>query len=133
VGLSDPDRWADGWLHTRDAGTVDPHTGLVTIKGRLDSQVSIGGLKVDLTEVEETLGDLPGVEAAVVVHDNVVTAYLQLTEPATVAQVEAGLAERLAAYKRPRRVHALAAMPRTTTGKLVRDRSVLRDAAREER
>ncbi|TDP93006.1 class I adenylate-forming enzyme family protein [Labedaea rhizosphaerae] len=133
VGLSDPDRWADGWLHTRDAGTVDPHTGLVTIKGRLDSQISIGGLKVDLTEVEETLGGLPGVEAAVVVHDSMVTAYVQLAEPATVAQVEAGLAERLAAYKRPRRVHALAAMPRTTTGKLVRDRSVLRDASREER
>ena len=133
VGLSDPDRWAGGWLHTRDAGTVDPQTGLVTIKGRLDSQVSIGGLKVDLTEVEATLNDLPGVAAAVVLHDSVVTAYVQLAEAVTVADVEAGLAERLAAYKRPRRVHALAAMPRTTTGKLVRDRSVLRDASREER
>ena len=131
VGLSDPDRWADGWLRTRDAGTVDPDTGLVTIKGRLDSQVSIGGLKVDLTEVEATLTDLPGVVAAVVLHDDVITAYLQLADPA--ADVESALAERLAAYKRPRRLHVLAAMPRTTTGKLVRDRSVLREAAREGR
>ncbi|QFZ21221.1 class I adenylate-forming enzyme family protein [Saccharothrix syringae] len=131
VGLADPTRWADGWLHTRDAGAVDPSTGLVTVKGRLDSQISVGGLKVDLTEVEATLGGLPGVVAAVVLHDEVVTAYAELAEPATAATVEAGLTERLAAYKRPRRLHVLPAMPRTTTGKLVRDPTVLRRAARE--
>ncbi|GAA3463582.1 fatty acid--CoA ligase family protein [Saccharothrix longispora] len=130
VGLSDPDRWADGWLRTKDAGAVDPVTGLVTVKGRLDSQVSVGGLKVDLTEVEATLAGLPGVVAAVVLHDDVVTAYAQLDAPATAEAVRTGLAERLAAYKRPRRLHVLDAMPRTTTGKLVRDHSVLRQAAR---
>lgn len=128
VGLSDPTRWADGWLHTRDAGTVDPATGLVTVKGRLDSQVSVGGLKVDLTEVEATLGALPGVVAAVVLYDEVITAYVQLAPGAAASAVEAGMTERLAAYKRPRRLHVLEAMPRTTTGKLVRDRSVLRQA-----
>ncbi|MFE2753930.1 class I adenylate-forming enzyme family protein [Actinosynnema sp. NPDC059335] len=128
VGLSDPSRWADGWLHTRDAGVVDPGTGLVTVKGRLDSQVSVGGLKVDLTEVEATLAELPGVVAAVVLHDDVITAFAQLDAPATAASVQAGLAERLAAYKRPRRLHVLDALPRTTTGKLVRDLAVLRRA-----
>jgi acyl-CoA synthetase (AMP-forming)/AMP-acid ligase II len=48
--LVDETRWVDGWLHTKDAATIDPVTGLVTILGRLDSQVSIGGLKVDLTQ-----------------------------------------------------------------------------------
>jgi acyl-coenzyme A synthetase/AMP-(fatty) acid ligase len=129
VGLSDPARWADGWLHTRDAGTVDPGTGLVTINGRLDSQISVGGLKVDLTEVEATLAELPGVLAAVVLLDDVITAYVQLAPPATAATVQAALTERLAGYKRPRRLHVLAAMPRTTTGKLVRDISLLRAAA----
>jgi acyl-coenzyme A synthetase/AMP-(fatty) acid ligase len=128
VGLSDPTRWSDGWLHTRDAGTVDPDTGLVTVRGRLDSQISVGGLKVDLTEVEATLGEVPGVVAAVVLYDQVITAYLQLDPPATAATVEAVLVERLAVYKRPRRLHVLDAMPRTTTGKLVRDPSVLRQA-----
>jgi acyl-coenzyme A synthetase/AMP-(fatty) acid ligase len=129
VGLSDPTRWADGWLRTRDAGTAD--AGLVTVLGRLDSQISIGGLKVDLTEVEAIVRTLPGVAEAVVLYDDVITAYLKLAPPATAAAVEAVLAHRLAAYKRPRRMHVLDEMPRTTTGKLVRDSSVLRRAARE--
>jgi len=127
VGLSDPARWADGWLHTKDAGRVDPDTGLVTVLGRLDSQVSVGGLKVDLTEVEHTLTELPGVAAAVVLYDKEITAFVQLTGDATGESVEASLAERVAGYKRPRTMHFLTALPRTTTGKLVRDRTVLRD------
>jgi 3-hydroxy-4-methylanthranilate adenylyltransferase len=66
-----------------------------------------------------------------VLHDDVITAYAQLDAPATAASVQAALAERLAPYKRPRRLQVLDAMPRTTTGKLVRDRSVLRHAAQE--
>ncbi len=129
LGLSDPARWTDGWLRTRDAGVVDAETGLVSIKGRLDSQVSVGGMKVDLTEVEYTLGTLRGVEAAVVVFDGSITAYLQLTERRDVAVLESELAQRLAPYKRPRTLRLLDQLPRTTTGKLVRDLTVLRKAA----
>jgi acyl-coenzyme A synthetase/AMP-(fatty) acid ligase len=129
LGLSDPTRWSGGWLHTRDAGVVDPETGLVSIKGRLDSQVSIGGLKVDLTEVEYTLASLPGVESAVVVFDGAITAYVQLNTPRASATLDADLAQRLASYKRPRTLHVLDQLPRTTTGKLVRDLPTLRKAA----
>lgn len=129
VGLADPTRWADGWLHTRDAGTVDPETGLVTIKGRLDSQVSVGGMKVDLTEVESTVAELPGVGAAVVVWDDGITAYVQPDGPLSEETLDKLLAERLAGYKRPRTLHLLDQLPRTTTGKLVRSPTVLRDAA----
>jgi acyl-coenzyme A synthetase/AMP-(fatty) acid ligase len=127
VGLSDPARWADGWLHTKDAGRVDEQTGLVTVLGRLDSQVSVGGLKVDLTEVEHTLTELPGVAAAVVLYDKEITAFVQLSGDTTGPAVEAALAERVAGWKRPRTMHFVTALPRTTTGKLVRDRGVLRD------
>ncbi len=128
VGLSDPSRWTDGWLHTKDAGTVDPDNGLVRIHGRLDSQVSVGGLKVDLTEVEQTLATLPGVTGAVVVFADGIEAYMSVADPGLVAGIEAELGQRLAAYKRPRVIHVVSAMPRTATGKLVRDRTVLRAA-----
>ncbi|MGH3158047.1 MAG: class I adenylate-forming enzyme family protein, partial [Streptosporangiaceae bacterium] len=65
VGPADPTRWAGGWLHTRDAARIDQETGQVTILGRLDSQISVGGLKVDLTEVEQALCALPQIDTAV--------------------------------------------------------------------
>jgi len=129
VGLVDPARWSSGWLHTRDAAAIDPATGLVTILGRLDSQVSIGGLKVDLTEVEQALCLAPGVASAVVVFGDAIEAYLVLDEGGSVAGVEAALTEQLAAYKRPRIMRVLRQLPRTATGKIVRDRAVLRAQA----
>src|ERR1700728_3435837 len=126
LGQPDPSRWSDGWLHTRDAGTVDPLTGLVRVLGRRDSQVSVGGLKVDLTEVEHTLAALPEVAGVVVVHDHAIEAYLVLAEGAEVSAVEREITTRLAAYKRPRRLYVVERLPRTATGKFVRDRAVLR-------
>ncbi|MET9617184.1 class I adenylate-forming enzyme family protein [Kitasatospora indigofera] len=123
-----PTRWADGWLHTKDGGSVDPGTGRVRVLGRLDSQVSVGGLKVDLTEVEHTLAALPEVSAAVVVHGTSIEAYVVLRPGGTAAQIEAQLTERLAAYKRPRLIHVVDRLPRTATGKLVRDRAALSGA-----
>jgi acyl-coenzyme A synthetase/AMP-(fatty) acid ligase len=131
VGLVDPTRWVDGWLHTKDAGEVDPATGLVTVRGRQDSQVSVGGLKVDLTEVEHTLAELSEVASAVVVWDQGIEAYVVLADGADAGAetIEHVLSERLASYKRPRAVHVVEQLPRTATGKLVRDRATLRNAA----
>ncbi|MGF1426905.1 class I adenylate-forming enzyme family protein [Kitasatospora sp. LaBMicrA B282] len=128
LGLADPSRWHDGWLHTRDAATLDPATGLVTVLGRLDSQVAIGGLKVDLTEVERTIAELPGVTEAVVVHQDGIQAYLAL-DGTTADAVRERLTVELAAYKRPRQLHVLPALPRTTTGKTLRDPAALHRAA----
>jgi acyl-coenzyme A synthetase/AMP-(fatty) acid ligase len=129
IGLVDDTRWVDGWLHTRDAAIMEADTGLVTILGRLDSQISVGGLKVDLTEVEQTLCALPQVDSGVITYGSVIEAYLVLREGASVSDVESALADQLAPYKRPRDLHVLEAMPRTATGKISRDRAALRTAA----
>jgi len=129
IGLVDDTRWVDGWLRTRDAATIDQATGLVTILGRLDSQISVGGLKVDLTEVEQTLCALPQVDSAVVTYGTVIEAYLVLRAGASVSDVESALADQLAPYKRPRELHVLDRLPRTATGKISRDRTVLGAAA----
>lgn len=125
-------RWADGWLRTRDAGTVDPG-GEVTVLGRLDSQVSIGGLKVNLTEVEHRLVALPGVMGAVVLFDSGIEAFAEVEEGITARGIEEGLAEVLAPYKRPTRVHVSSRLARTSSGKLSRDIRRLKNPAREHR
>ncbi|HEX5405119.1 MAG TPA: class I adenylate-forming enzyme family protein [Pseudonocardiaceae bacterium] len=129
LGLSDPTRFADGWLRTRDAASIDPTTGLVTILGRLDSQISVGGLKVDLTEVEQTLAALPAVTEVVVVYDGDIEAYLAFSDDSAVDDIQPVITSELAAFKRPRRLHVLDRLPRTATGKLVRNPAALREAA----
>ncbi|MGC4868614.1 class I adenylate-forming enzyme family protein [Micromonospora sp. DT53] len=130
VGLFDESRWSDGWLRTRDAASLDPGTGLVTIRGRLDSQVSIGGLKVDLTEVEQAILDLPGVTEVVVTFDGgAIEAYTAVEKPWTGPELDAALEDVLAPYKRPLRWQLLERLPRTSSGKVVRDVAVLRRAS----
>jgi acyl-coenzyme A synthetase/AMP-(fatty) acid ligase len=129
LGAMDAARWSDGWLHTRDAARLDPETGRVTILGRRDSQVSIGGLKVDLTEVEQTLGGLSGVTGAVIVFDaGAIQAYVTL-DGVTDIEVRADLAKQVASFKLPRHINVLKELPRTSTGKVLRDAAALRKAA----
>ncbi|WP_308117992.1 class I adenylate-forming enzyme family protein [Streptomyces buecherae] len=130
VGRTDRTRFVDGWLRTRDAGGIDPASGLLTVHGRLDAQVSVGGLKVDLAEVEATLAALPGVIDAVVVQSTGIEGFVTVREPGAFAALADALAARLAPYKRPRTLHLLPALPRTATGKPVRDAEALRAAVR---
>ncbi|WP_371666591.1 acyl--CoA ligase [Streptomyces sp. NBC_00289] len=129
LSTTDASRWTDGWLRTRDAAALDADTEVLTVTGRLDSQVSVGGLKVDLTEVEQVLAALPGVHEAVVVFAGHIVAYLTVAPGTGAAHLRSEMRSRLAAFKRPRRLHLLSSLPRTSTGKLVRDLAVLRAAA----
>ncbi|MFD8593581.1 class I adenylate-forming enzyme family protein [Kitasatospora sp. NPDC059646] len=139
LGPTDPTRWSDGLLHTRDAALLDADTGRITVLGRRDSQISIGGLKVDLNEVEQTLTGLPGVvEAVVVFADGAIEAYAATADGISSRPSERGgaaeqlrelLGRELAGYKLPRRLHLMPQLPRTATGKLLRDAAALRRQA----
>lgn len=123
-------QYEDGWLHTRDRATVDG-TGAVRVHGRADSLVVIGGLKVDLTEVENVLRDHPAVEQAVLVHEGMTEAFVAVAvghEPPSGEELLRWCRERLADYKLPRVVRVLEALPRTSNGKLVRNAAALRSA-----
>lgn len=125
LGLVDGDRYVGGWLRTRDRAEID-EDGRLVLHGRGDSLVVIGGLKVDLGEIEAVLRSHPGVHEAVVVHEGLTEAYVV----GTVADAEllAWCGERLADYKLPRRIQVLPQLPRTPNGKLVRRHEVLRAA-----
>lgn len=123
-------QYADGWLHTRDRATLDA-AGAVLVQGRADSLVVIGGLKVDLTEVENVLREHPAVEQAVLVHEDVTEAYVAVragSERPSAEELLRWCRERLADYKAPRVVRVLDTLPRTSNGKLVRQADTLRSA-----
>ncbi len=118
----------DGWFRTGDIGAVDPATGHLMIRGRTKEMIITGGLNVYPREVEIALEGHPSVaEAAVAgVPDDHwgerVTAWVVLRDGHGLD--EAGLITHvhtvLAGYKCPKRVFAVAALPRNHLGKIVR-------------
>jgi o-succinylbenzoate---CoA ligase len=120
---------ADGWLHTGDRGRIDSE-GYLWVEGRLKDVIVTGGENVACAEVERVLEDHPAViEAAVVGAPDpewgeVVTAYVVLSNGIADAELIAHCRERLAAYKAPRAVQRVEALPRNAAGKLVRSELV---------
>jgi o-succinylbenzoate---CoA ligase len=119
---------ADGWLETGDLGAID---GTLTVFGRSGDMIVTGGENVWPFPVEQVLLQHPGVAdvavagrpdaqwgqrvvAYVVPHDG--------AEPPSLEMLRAAVKEQLPAFMAPREVVAVAALPRTTLGKVQRDR-----------
>jgi acyl-CoA synthetase (AMP-forming)/AMP-acid ligase II len=121
------DMWKDGWLHTGDLARLDAE-GFLYIVGRKKDVIIRGGHNVHAADVEAVLYEHPAVrEAAVagVPHDVLgedVAAWVVTTDRAsvTVDELLAFCAERLADYKRPRRITFVDQLPRNPTGKVVK-------------
>ncbi|MFD5778702.1 class I adenylate-forming enzyme family protein [Streptomyces sp. NPDC126933] len=118
-------RYTDGWLRTHDLCDVDDRTGVLSVHGRTDSLVVIGGLKVDLGEVELALAEHPDVTEAVVLFTSTIEAFVGTNGRTTARELHTWCSERLSQYKIPRRFQLAPAVPRTSNGKLVRNRELL--------
>lgn len=121
------DRFADGWLRTYDRVGQDPATGILSMLGRSDSLVVVGGLKVDLAEVETALLEHPRVTEAVVTHGEVIEAFVGTDEALTADELVAWCRERLSPVKNPKRFLVTRRLPRNSMGKLVRDRALMHE------
>jgi acyl-CoA synthetase (AMP-forming)/AMP-acid ligase II len=118
----------DGWFRTGDIGTVDPASGLLMIRGRRKEMNISRGLNVYPREVEIALEAHPSVaEAAVAgVPDDRwgerVTAWVVIRDEHRFDEAELIVHARtlLAAYKCPKRVFQVTALPRNQLGKIVR-------------
>jgi 3-hydroxy-4-methylanthranilate adenylyltransferase len=110
-----------GWLSTYDRGELD-EAGVMTLRGRADSLAIVGGLKVDLMEVEAVVEDHPDVDSAIVFFTDMIEVRIR---PKRISLTEREIidwcSERLSLVKVPRRFHITAELPLTATGKKVRD------------
>ena len=117
----------DGWFYTGDLARRDAD-GYYFIVDRSKDMIIRGGYNVYPREIEEVLYTHPDVvEVAVVgVPDDrlgeEVAAYVVLREGATVgeAELQAFCKEQVAAYKYPRAIHLIGALPKGATGKILK-------------
>ena len=115
--------WRDDAFTVHDIGRLDPD-GFLFLDGRRDDLIISGGVNVYPAEVEQALGDLPGVDEIAVFGapdeqwgQRVCAAVIGT---ASVAAVTDAARSRLAAYKRPKSIYSVSDLPRTGTGKIRR-------------
>jgi long-chain acyl-CoA synthetase len=117
----------NGWFHTGDIGRFDDH-GNLFIVDRLKDMIIRGGFNVYPRELEEVLMTHPSVAQAAVIgvphatHGEEVMAVI-VCKPgcdAAPADLLEWCRQRMAAYKYPRHVEIVAALPMTSTGKVLK-------------
>jgi len=112
------------WFRTGDLARQDPQTGAFALLGRRHELIISGGFNIYPREVEETLLAFPGVREAAVVGrphpewGEVPVAYLVADPPPDPPVLLAFCKGQLAAFKVPREVRFLDALPRNALGKL---------------
>jgi len=112
------------WFRTGDVGARDEESGYLRLVGRIKEVIITGGMNVYPREVEDALRSAPDVSDIAVVGvpserwGEEVVAFVSPAgvQPEQVAEVAV---LRLAAYKRPKRIYAVAKIPRSSLGKVV--------------
>jgi len=132
VGYHDrPDATAasfrDGWVRTGDV-YVRSADGSYTFLGRNNDMIKAGGIWVSPAEVESALIEHPDVLEVAVVgarNDDGLEEVVAFVVPASGAEpdpvaLEQHCRERMASFKRPRRILVVDELPKTATGKIQR-------------
>jgi long-chain acyl-CoA synthetase len=117
---------ADGWFRTGDIATMDER-GLIRIVDRLKDMILVSGFNVYPNEIEGVVALMPQVLECACIgvadersgeapHLFIVKRDAALTRE----QVEAHCRENLTAYKRPRHISFVEALPKSPVGKILR-------------
>ncbi len=117
----------DGWFLTGDLGRVD-EDGFVYVVGRLKDMIIRGGLNVYPREVEEVLHQHPAIAEAAVVgfpdarlgEEIAAAVVLRPGTEVELSELREWIKERVAAYKYPRRIWRVDALPKGPTGKILK-------------
>jgi long-chain acyl-CoA synthetase len=116
-----------GWLHTGDLAKKD-EDGYIFIVDRKKDMIVVAGLNVYSREVEEVIYQHPAVKEAAVAgipdkqRGEYVKAFIVLKEgeSCTTEDMSHYLAKYLAAYKLPRRIQFIDALPKNSSGKILK-------------
>ena len=126
------------WMHSGDIGVMDEE-GYLYIKDRAKDMIIVSGFKVFSVEVEDKLSALKFIASSALIGSpdldrpgsEVVNLYVELTPDAKQSEPDSIRADildfcrnEMAAYKVPKKIHLVDAIPLTAVGKI--DKKVLR-------
>ncbi|GHV76706.1 AMP-dependent ligase [Spirochaetia bacterium] len=120
----------DGWFLTGDLGYFDTD-GYLYLQGRRKELINRAGEMISPREIDELLYRIPGIELAAAVgvphplYGEEIVAFIKLRgdlSPSTLSEesIRAFLAERLSAFKVPRRIYYTDDFPKGPSGKIQR-------------
>jgi len=108
--------------------------GDIEYHGRIDNQVKLRGLRVELGEIESVIGSYPGIRSAIVIvlkkETEYLAAYFTADNEIDIDALKAHLSSQLTAYMVPQAFVQLEEMPLTANGKI--DKKALPDPGKEE-
>lgn len=113
------------YFRTGDSGWMDEN-GHIYIKGRIKEMINVGGEKASPMEVEDVLNAIPQIKESACcampdkVMGEVVEAFIVEKEPITDAEIMEIIKPQLENYKWPKKIVRIAAIPKTTSGKIQR-------------
>lgn len=121
----------DGWLYTGDLATMD-EDGFFTIVGRKKELIIASGFNVYPIEIEDALYEHPNISEAAVIgisdkyRGESIKAVVVLKEDRQLSKSDLihFCQQRLAAYKVPRKVDFVEALPRSAIGKVLKRRLI---------
>ena len=124
---------ADGFFRSGDVGLIDAD-GYLHIVGRAKDLIITGGYNVYPREIEDEIGQIPGIAESAVVGlpdadfgESVAAVVIRSTpSQVTAGQVRAALETRLARYKLPKRIVFARSLPRNAMGKV--QKNLIREA-----
>jgi len=119
--------FVDGWFRTGDLGRFDAE-GYLHVVDRKKDMVLSGGYNIYSKEVESAILELPEVQDVAVigvpdaVYGEAVAAFIEI-RPGHVMAADTVIAhcrERISSYKKPKHVRFVPALPRNSTGKVLK-------------
>jgi len=135
--LNDPDATAatldeEGWLHTGDIAVVDER-GYFTIVDRVKELIKYKGYQVAPAEIEALLITHPGIADVAVVGSpdvdagEVPKAFVVAGGDVSADEIMGFVAERVAPYKKVRKVEFVSEIPKAASGKILRRDLIARE------
>lgn len=116
------------WYASGDAGVFIPGQG-IRVLGRLDSQVKVNGLRIELGDIDASLERVDGVQQALAYfspQDGVLCALLVLSGAVNVDAVRAASAKLLPTGMLPTDWHVVSTLPTSTNGKKQRNHEAIK-------